>query len=144
MYANSCMDLVTIHLSTLALTAIAILYADHMGFEYFRGKRLTLDGSRVTRLHHIVWVGLTFMIVSGFFLVKPQWEFIRTEPVFYIKMGLVLMLIVNAFLIGKMSHLTHHRAFAELPADVRKTFLVSGAVSVIGWVGAAIIGYFFL
>jgi hypothetical protein len=138
------MDLVAIHLSALSLTAIAILYADHMGYQYFTGKRLHLNHERTVMLHRIVWVGLVAMIVSGYFLTAPQWEHFRSEPAFFIKLGLVLVLVMNAFVIGKMAHLTSDRAFAELPSDVQKTLMISGALSIIGWIGATIIGYFFL
>lgn len=138
------LELETIHLTTLALSAIVILYSDHMGFAYFRGTRTTLPLSFVTWSHRLVWAGLIGMILSGFFLVLPAWEYYLAEPVFFVKMGFVLTLIVNAFFIGKLSVLTTERAFAELPPELRKTLLVSGALSGIGWVGAAIIGFFFL
>jgi uncharacterized membrane protein len=137
-------ELETIHLTALALTAIVILYSDHMGFAYFRGKRLTLPLAFVTWSHRLVWAGLITMILSGFFMVLPAWEYYLEDPVFFVKMGFVLTLVVNAFFIGKLSLLTTERAFAELPLDIKKTLLVSGALSGIGWIGAAIIGFFFL
>lgn len=138
------MDLIAIHLATLSLTAIAILYADHMGYQYFTGKRLHLNHERTVILHRIVWVGLIGMIVSGYLIAAPQWDYLRSEPVFFVKLGLVLVLVMNALVIGKMAHLTSDRAFAELPADVRRAFMISGALSAIGWIGAAVIGYFYL
>jgi hypothetical protein len=137
-------ELETIHLTTLALTAIVILYSDHKGFQYFRGTTPTLSHSFVTWSHRLVWTGLSLMILSGFFLVLPIWEYYLADPVFFIKMGMVLTLCVNAFFIGKLSPLTTERTFEELPSDLKKTLLISGALSGIGWVGAAIIGYFFL
>jgi hypothetical protein len=138
------MELETIHLTSLALTAIVILYSDHKGFQYFRGVVPTLSLSFVTWSHRIVWVGLIGMILSGFFLVMPAWEYYLADPVFLTKMGFVLTLCVNAFFIGKLSQLTTERTFEELPRDLKTTLLVSGALSGIGWVGAAIIGFFFL
>jgi hypothetical protein len=138
------MELETIHLTTLALTALVILYSDHKGFQYFRGTTPTLSLSFVTWSHRLVWTGLILMILSGFFLMLPAWKFYLSEPTFFVKMGFVLTLCVNAFFIGKLSPLTIERTFEELPTDLKKTLLVSGALSGVGWVGAAVIGYFFL
>ncbi len=138
------LELETIHLSILALTAIAILYADHLGFQYLTGKRTVLNGRITTRLHFIVWIGLVAMIVSGALLAIPQWEYLLSTPSFYIKMGFVLVLIMNSFAIGKLSKLTADCPFRELPSETQKTLLVSGVLSFMGWVGAFIIGYFFL
>lgn len=137
-------ELETIHLTTLAFTAIVILYSDHKGFQYFRGTSPTLSLSFVRWSHRLVWTGLILMILSGFFLVLPVWEYYRSDPVFYVKMGMVLTLCVNAFFIGKLSPLTTEYTFEALPADLKKTLFVSGALSGVGWVGAAVIGYFFL
>jgi hypothetical protein len=137
-------ELETIHLTTLAFTALVILYSDHKGFQYFWGSVQTLPRSFVTWSHRLVWTGLILMILSGFFLMLPAWEYYIADPVFFVKMGFVLTLVVNAFFIGKLSPLTTERAFHELPPDLRRTLLVSGALSAIGWIGAAIIGFFFL
>jgi hypothetical protein len=138
------MELETIHLSTLLVTVIAILYADHLGFEYLRGKRVTIPLVTSNRLHTIVWIGLITMIASGVLLTLREWEELLTEPVFYVKMGFVLVLVMNALAIGKMSHLSSVHPFKELSPEVQKTLLVSGALSVSGWIGAAVIGMFFL
>jgi uncharacterized membrane protein len=138
------MELEDIHLITLALTALVILYSDHKGFQYFWGSLETLPRSFVTWSHRLVWTGLILMILSGFFLMLPAWEYYLADPVFFVKMGFVLTLVVNAFFIGRLSLLTTERAFQELPSDLKKTLLVSGALSAAGWVGAASIGFFFL
>ncbi len=138
------MEIENIHLVALLLTALVILYADHQGFRYFRGEVLRMSESFLVWSHRLIWVGLIALILSGIFLVLPSWEYYMSEPIFYLKMGFVLTLIVNAVFIGKLTHFTTDRAFSELPDELKKTFLVSGALSVIGWVGSAVIGFFFL
>jgi len=133
-----------LHLIALALTAIVILYADHEGFQYFRGKKATLSRKFITLSHRLIWTGFVTMIVSGVFLVLPEWEYRLQEPVFYVKMGLVLILFMNALTIQKLSHVAVDRRFDELSVDVQKTLVLSGALSGIGWVGAALIGFLFL
>jgi hypothetical protein len=137
-------EIENIHVCTLALTALCILYADHLGFQYFRGTREKLDAVVTKRLHHLVWAGLLGMIGSGVFLVVPLWEYLAYEPVFYVKMGFVLTLMFNAWIIGQVSHVASTHAFKDLPKAQQTLFLASGALSGMGWVGAAIIGFFFL
>ncbi len=134
----------TVHLTTLAITAIAILYADHVGFQYMRGTKVFLDHARTLLLHRIVSVGLTGMILSGAFLLLPQWEFLIEDPVFQLKMAFVLVLTLNAFAIGKLSKITSEQSFGELPSQTKMILLISGALSGIGWLGAASIGLFYL
>ncbi len=138
------MEIEAIHFTALVCTAIVILYSDHVGFSYFRGTRLTLTTAFVTWSHRLVWMGLAVMILSGFFMALPAWEYYRADPAFFVKMSLVGVLVINGLFIGKLSHLTTERAFAELPDELRKTLIVSGALSAIGWVGSTVIGFFFL
>ena len=136
--------LTTLHLLTLGLTALVILYSDHKGFEYFTGKAQTLSSSFIAWSHRLVWTGLLGMIVTGVLLAIPRWTFLLQEPTFYVKMGFVAVLIVNAFAIGELSTHTEETPFKELPKEKQRVLLVSGALSAIGWAGAAVIGLFFL
>lgn len=137
-------ELSTIHLIILGLTAVVILYADHEAFEYFRGKKQVLVAKSIHRLHVLVWCGLIGMIMTGVVLTIPTWEYRLTQPEFYIKMGLVLTLVVNASFISKVSGIATKMPFAELSKNEKVVLLVSGAVSAVCWVGATVIGYFFL
>lgn len=121
-------------------TAVVIVYADHQGFLYFRGSRQTLSPAFLKWSHRLVWTGLLLMIFTGFLLAFPAWEYYLTQPAFLIKMGFVLTLLVNAFAIGTLSRKAGEVAFAELTKKEKTTLLVSGALSAIGWVGAASIG----
>lgn len=125
------------------LTAIVILYSDHRGFNYFRGKEKTLPENFLKMSHRLVWTGLVLMITTGIFLVIPAWEYRLSEPVFYVKMGFVLVLLMNAVAIGKLSKKASHFEFALLTSEEKKTLLVSGGLSAIGWICAASIGVFF-
>jgi len=138
------MELEDIHLFVLALTALVILYSDHQGFDYFRGKKQTLSHSLVHHSHRLVWTGLVVMIATGVGLVLPSWQYYLSEPVFYVKMGLVGVLVVNAIAIGKLSRVATERPFALLSSDEKRVLMLSGTLSAIGWVGAAFIGMFVL
>lgn len=54
--------LLPLHIGAVLATLAAVLYADHLGFRYFRGKQPTLDGRLMRRLHNTVWAGLILII----------------------------------------------------------------------------------
>lgn len=137
-------ELADVHLAILLITAVVILYADHLGFDYFRQKRLLIDRTQMRITHYAVLAGLFGMVVTGLFLMLPRWRFYLSEPVFYVKMAFVLILIFNATFIARMSHLASETPFSLLEPDERNAFMVSGALSAVGWIGAAFIGYFLL
>ena len=138
------MEIVTLHVATLLLTALFILYSDHQGFLYFRGKKATLSPTFLAWSHRLVWCGLLLMIVSGILLVLPSWEYRLQQPIFYVKMGFVLVLVVNAFAIGTLSRVAAQKPFAMLSLEEKRTLLLSGTLSAVSWVGAATIGFLFL
>ena len=138
------MPIVAIHLLTLGLTALVIVYSDHQGFLYFRGKKQTLSKSFLKWSHHLVWTGLILMIVTGVVLTIPQWEYRLTQGAFYIKMAFVATLVVNAFAIGTLSKLAGRTPFASLQKEQKRTLLISGGVSSVCWIGAAVMGMFFI
>lgn len=138
------MELVSLHLFTLFITAVVIACSDHQGYLYLRGKKATLSKRFVTWSHRLVWVGLLTMITSGVLMVLPAWEHYLQEPKFLIKMCFVLMLVVNAFAIGELAKKAEQTPFVALSLQEKRMLLVSGVLSISGWIGAAIIGMFFL
>ena len=138
------MELVSLHLFTLFLTAIVIMYSDHQGYLYFRGKKQTLSVNFLIWSHRIVWIGLLGMIITGVFLTIPSWTYRLQEPAFYVKMGFALMLVVNAFAIGKLAQVASSTPFNELPLEQKRTLLLAGFLSAVSWFGATCIGIFFL
>ena len=138
------MEIENLHLATLALTALVILYSDHEGFLYMRQKKVTLSPVFVMWSHSLVWIGLLGMIITGIGLVLPAWEYYLGDPVFYVKMGFVLTLAVNGLFIGKLSHVATETPYALLDRDTKHTLMLSGALSATGWIGATIIGFFIL
>lgn len=134
----------TFHGLVVLITALVIIYSDHQGFLYFRGKKQTLSPAFITWSHRLVWVGLAIIIISGVLLVLPAWEYRLSQGAFYVKMGFVLVLIMNGLAIGKLSHKASSVPFVALSSEEKKTLLVSGGLSFIGWVSAAVIGIYFL
>jgi hypothetical protein len=84
------------------------------------------------------------MIVSGVALAVPRIEYLLSEPVFYVKMFFVVVLVFNAWVIGKVSKVASERSFQQLSKEEKQILITSGALSFIGWIGSIIIGFFFL
>lgn len=138
------LELATVHLTVLLVTAIAIIWADHEGISYLRGMKKTLDPVLTKRLHYAVWAGLIGMIGTGTLLFARAADFYLTYPPFLLKMCMVAALCANAFLIGKLSAVSTVTPFAELSTKTKRLLFVSGAISTGCWLGAAFIGYFIL
>ncbi|MBU2213545.1 hypothetical protein KKC44_03510 [Patescibacteria group bacterium] len=134
-----------IHLAFLAFSVVCILLSDHLGMLYFLGKKHTLPLQKLRLLHRLVWIGLLGMIVSGIVLILPDFDYYRSDPAFLIKMGFVLVLVVNGLFIGRLLHTsTLLVPFRELQQSKRLLLLLSGAASAAGWIGATLIGFFWL
>lgn len=125
----------------------AALMSDFIFFSSIRDEKISNTEMRFLRLGgKVVWIGLALIVISGFILFA-------TDPVRYInsskfiaKMAVVVVIIVN----GAIFHLMHiphlHRhAGAHFPSSdefVRKVpfLLTNGAVSIISWSSALILG----
>lgn len=132
------------HVYILLLTVVVIIYSDHKGFQYFRGTVKTLSPQFLTWSHRFVWTGLISMIATGAALLIPSYDYHLYNAVFYVKMGFVLVLIINGIAIGTLSNMAATTPFAELSPEQKRTLLVSGGLSALGWAGSAFIGLFLL
>lgn len=137
-------ELENVHLAVLLITALVIVYNDHEGLAYVRGKREVLNPKVIRWSHRFVWLGFGLMVLTGVALVLPAWEYWLADPTFYVKMGFVVTLLINGVFIGKLSHVAVERPFALLSREEKVVLLTSGALSGIGWLGAAGIGLFVL
>lgn len=138
------MDWIDIHVATLSVLALVIVYSDINALLYLLGKKSVLSEKMVRIEHRVVWSGLALMILSGGAMFLPGWQYYIHEPAFLVKMTFVGALIINGFLIGKIASQASVAPFKELEPAVQKRMLISGAVSTLAWVGAATIGFFFL
>lgn len=130
-----------LHGTIIAVLAVVIIYSDHQAYLYFRGKKQLLSLKVIHVLHSIIWWGLFLMITTGVILLIPRVDRILQEPVFYVKMGLVAVLIFNGLAIGTLAKVAATTPYAQLTKSQQKTLLVSGALSAIGWLGAWFIGF---
>lgn len=134
---------VPIHILALLYSVWNIVHADHMGFNWMRGKIATLDKDTIEKYHKGSWIGLMAMIVTGLIIFSNVKANI-IYPQFYIKMGFVTALVINGFVIGKLSSIPTKKTFASLSTKEKIPLFISGAVSTISWIGAVIMAGFIL
>lgn len=125
-----------LHLLTLTFVGWNILHADHLGFNWIRGKVLTLDKHKVEKYHKNIWTGLILMIVTGFFLFWPMHEYLLGRLQFWVKMAFVVTLICNAFVVGYLQKKISGKEFKELTLSQKIPLFISGAISTLAWLGA--------
>lgn len=127
-----------VHVSVAVALVCLILYTDSYAFSWIRGKRDTLDITRLKRLHHLMWIGLLLMIATGSLMFYPYREYLLAHPPFLTKAGLILTLVVNGFFIGKLLHVAAERPFSSLSVREKTPLFLSGAVSTSAWIGVII------
>jgi hypothetical protein len=133
-----------LHLLSLIFVFWNVFHADHMGFTWIRGSKQLLDANIIKKYHYRTLVGLALMIITGLSLFWPIQEFLLARPQFYVKMGFVLALIINSFVIGSLSKIATSKSFASLTTKEKIPLVISGAVSTVSWLGAFIMAFFLI
>lgn len=136
------MNILTLHLVLLIITAPAILYADHMGFQYMTGRILTVNAKKVAWVHWTVSLGLLLLVITGILVTIPLWAIMLKNPLFYAKLALVVTLTINGFFINTLMKKATTTAYVNLSDSEKKFLIVSGAVSACGWIATIVIGFF--
>jgi len=131
-----------LHFLALAFVAWNVFHADHLGFNWIRGKVAMLDTTTVKKYHNRTWIGLILMILTGFVLFWPTREYLFTRPQFFIKMGFVVALFINSFVIGLLSKTSTTKTYASLTFSQKLPLIISGGVSTISWLGATVMALF--
>lgn len=132
---------VPLHILALLFAAWNIVHADHLAFSWIRGKEPMLDAKKVAKYHKGTGIALVLVIITGTIAFLS----IRSEiiyPQFYIKMGFVVALIINSFVIASLSKIPTKRTYASLSTQEKFPLMLSGAVSTISWLGAAVMALF--
>ncbi len=128
------------HVVFIIITILFVLYSDEQGLTWLLGRKSTLSKKVVDVLHIVVSAGLGGIVFTGGLMFLDRAEYLISQPVFIIKMIFVLALMINAFFIGSLSRIAAKKPYASLTPSERYRVLASGAVSVLGWVGAVICG----
>jgi hypothetical protein len=131
-----------VHLLVLTFIGITIIRADTMAFAWMRGITPHLNDVKVKKLHRHMWIGLTLMIITGIAMFFPMREYLLHRVQFFAKMTFVLILVVNGLVIGHLQKKTFNRTYKELTLREKLPLMISGAVSVLAWLGAFAGGFY--
>lgn len=129
-----------LHVVAIIVTGLCVLYSDEQGLMWMLGKKEVLNAKRIAVLHAVVSIGLALVILTGGLKALTALSYYLSNPLFMVKMGFVVVLIVNGFFIEKLSSLATTRPFAALSKKEQFPLFVSGAASVLGWGGALLLG----
>lgn len=129
-----------LHFGIVIITILFVLYADEQGFMWVLGKKKKLSASLLHFLHQAVAISLGLLIITGGFLYYRAPVAYLSNATFEIKMIAIAALILNTYVISRFSPVASIRSFSELTQKEKLTLLVSGAVSVAGWITAAVCG----
>lgn len=129
------MEVLTIHISAFIITILLVIVSDLHALGWVTGFLKRLPQKRLITLHILVSAGLATSITTGLFLFWPEREYLLTDPAFQIKLLLVLMLIINAWVIHRHMQIAFTQTFRELSINTKLFLLLSGLVSTGGWIG---------
>lgn len=138
---------VIIHVFSVVIGMGTALVSDVLFNVYVKDKKINPTENKTLQiLSRIVWIGLGFIVLSGFaiFLSDPS-EHVNSVS-FLVKMSIVLVLIINGFLFWKITHKAlrkinftdtniHHKY-----VRIRKLSFAFGAISVVSWLSAFVLG----
>lgn len=130
--------LVLLHIGFLCLAALGIFIADHAAFNWMRGKTRVIGKKALFTAHWIVTTGLLGLVYTGLVLFWPVRDYLLTQPLFLLKMGFVVALLINSIVIEWLMHVAAHRPFASLTLGQKAPLFISGAISTLSWAGAGI------
>lgn len=117
-------------------------------FMHMQFIRKTIKWGHLREIFHfasrIIWLGLAATILTGIILWTLKTK--AVHPLFYGKLALVAMLIIDGIIIhfiGKprLNLLRADQGFLDLPKQHKRAFYFSGFLSFLGWWGAFVIAF---
>lgn len=133
-----------IHLLVLLFCIVTIIRSDTLGFAWIRGKVEMLEYDKVVSLHKQMWIGLLLMIVSGSVLFYASRELLLSSNEFYFKILSVTVLVINAFVIGKLMKISTTKKFVDTTKSEKTKLYISGAISIIFWITTIVLAFFII
>ena len=129
-----------VHILALVVSFGTILVVDWLGLLWLLGKvEMHASGKLEATAKPLIWGGLALLLISGA-LIDPD----LTNPVTVVKLGSVLVLMLNGLSISPAMHqllaLPPHTRFSELTRRLRLRLLIALTVSQTCWWTAVLIG----
>ncbi|MGC9602750.1 MAG: hypothetical protein ABSE76_03385 [Minisyncoccia bacterium] len=127
-----------IHLFALAIAVCGVVVADKVGFSWMRGKVQKLSPKTLHVLHEAISYALIALIASGLYLFWPEREYLLQQNLFLLKMFFVAALVINSIVIDRLMLVATKVPFTMISTKGKAVLFMSGAISFICWVGAAL------
>jgi hypothetical protein len=135
------------HLMGVALGAGGAFLSDSMFISSVKDNRFSKTEIRFLKLaSKMVWIGIILLVLSGIFIFFTDTEYYLASSKFLAKMSIVLIIILN----GIAFHFWHlplihqheniHFPTSNTFTNRRMWVLASGAISIISWLSALILG----
>ena len=141
--------IVIFHVLGVAIGLGGATIADIFFFKFLKDFRTSeWEAETMHTLSQIIWFALALLILTGLALYLPEAEELNRSAKFLVKMIVVAVIIVNgAFLnllvapkLVKISFHERHRHEAGELHHVRKIAFALGAISIVSWYSAFILG----
>lgn len=141
---------VGLHLLAVALGLGGATISDIMFFKFLKDLRISeFEANILHTLSQIIWFALALFIISGLGLYLPEAAELNQSAKFLVKMVVVGVIIVNgAFLnlsvapnLVKISFGQSHEHIAGELRQTRKLAYALGAVSIVSWYSAFLLGF---
>jgi hypothetical protein len=133
---------IILHLFGVAIGAGGAYFSGFIFMNSLRDGVLTETEIRFLKLaSKIVWAGVAILVISGALIFLTDTERYLSSAKFLSKMTVVAIIIINGFLY-------HIRHMPKMVSEMRKRFelkenyqiFISGAVSLVSWTSAVILG----
>jgi hypothetical protein len=131
-----------IHIASVFVAGAGVLWADHVAFDWWRGKKEIISHQTLRRLHAWVGIALGLLIGSGTILFWPMRNFLLTEPLFLLKLAFVGILIINSVVIDSLLHHAATYPYRSLTFRQKAPLFISGALSATCWAGSILIALY--
>lgn len=131
-----------VHILALVLSFGAVLVVDWLGLLWLLGRRELRETARLeAAAKPLIWGGLALLLASGA-LVHPDLD----NPVTAVKLGCVLLLMLNGLGIGSAMHqlfaLPPHTRFGEIGQALQLRLLMALGISQACWWTSVLTGLF--
>lgn len=133
--------MLAVHILSFGFVLGVTAVADKEVFGWVSGKREKLERKSIMLYHTLIWAGLLSLIATGLYMFWPMRLYLLGTILFDIKLIFVAILLVNAFLLGRLMPAAFTGPFRELSAHTKKALLMSGAVSAFSWFCAAALAF---
>lgn len=137
--------LLLIHILGVVIGLGAAFTSDFLFFRFARDRKVsTIEKNILEHVSKLVWIGVTIFTISGIGLILTNPHKYLTNPTFLLKMIVVLVIVVNGTILGKivsprMREFKLSKEVTKKEESMRNLAFVCGFISIFSWTSALFI-----